>query len=62
LWHLYGWVDSTGRLIIGSYGSRSRNLAPADVASTLVDCGFEVIGSSNGGGGPITQFAWVGRT
>jgi hypothetical protein len=45
---LHGWVDAGGRLIIGSYGSRSRNLAPVDVAQIFGWCGFEVAGSATG--------------
>ncbi|HEX5672529.1 MAG TPA: class I SAM-dependent methyltransferase [Acidimicrobiia bacterium] len=58
---LYGWVDQDGKLIIGSYGSRSRNLAPVDVAEILGRCGFEVAGSATGGDGPMTRFAWVDK-
>jgi hypothetical protein len=58
---LFGWVDVGGRLIIGSYGSRSRNLAPADVAEVFGQCGFKVAGSATDGDGPITRFAWVNK-
>lgn len=56
---LAGWVEVGGRLIVGSYGSRSRQQAPAPVAEVLGRCGFEVAGQAFGGDGPITRFAWV---
>lgn len=56
---LYSWVEPGGRLIVGSYGSRSRNRPPVDVRSVLRGCGYGVAGSSAGGEGPVTRFAWV---
>lgn len=56
---LYGWVGPGGRLIIGSYGSKSRGEAPVDVAQVLEECGVEVAGSSAGGEGPLTRFTWA---
>lgn len=58
---LFGWVKTGGRLIIGSYGSRSRKLPPEDVSEILRGCGLEVTGQSAGGRGPVTHFAWVVR-
>jgi 2-polyprenyl-3-methyl-5-hydroxy-6-metoxy-1,4-benzoquinol methylase len=58
---LYDWVAPGGRLIVGSYGSRSRKEAPEPVADVLGQCGFDVAGSSAGGEGPITRFAWVAK-
>jgi len=59
---LFSWVDVGGRLIVGSYGSRSRYLAPVSVADVLRECGFVVAGSSAGGDGPVTRVAWVSRS
>ncbi len=58
---LWTWVAPSGRLILGSYGSRSRRTSPADVDSVLIRCGFEVVGSSTGGEGPITRFGWTDK-
>jgi hypothetical protein len=60
--HLFRWVEVGGRLIIGSYGSRSRSQAPVLVADVLSECGFTIEGSSAGGDGPITRFAWVSKS
>jgi trans-aconitate methyltransferase len=59
---LYSWVSPGGRLIVGSYGSRSRKIAPVAVAALMERHGFDVVGSSDGGEGPMTRFAWVERT
>lgn len=58
---LYGWVEPGGRLIIGSYGSRSRRIPPEPVGPVLADCDLVVTGSSAGGDGPVTRFAWVDK-
>lgn len=55
---LWSWAAPGGRLILGAYGGRSSSVTPADVASVLIACGFEV-GSSGGGDEPITRFAWT---
>ena len=52
-------VGEGGRLILGAYGSRSRNLAPFDVGRFLESHGHVVAGSSSGGSPPISLFAWV---
>lgn len=59
LQRLHSWVAPGGRLIIGSYGSKSRDLAPLDVGRVLRSSGFDVAGESSGGEGPITRFAWA---
>jgi SAM-dependent methyltransferase len=56
---LAGWVAPGGRLIIGSYGSRSRGEEPIDVAGSLAACGFQVAGSATGGHPANSVFAWV---
>ena len=58
---LWTWVAPNGRLILGSYGSQSRRTAPDDVEVLLVECGFVLSGSSRGGDGPITRYAWADR-
>jgi SAM-dependent methyltransferase len=56
---LHRWVEPGGRLIIGSYGSRSRDEPPVDVGRVMDDCGLSVSGSFAGGEGPLTRFAWA---
>jgi SAM-dependent methyltransferase len=56
---LQGWVTPGGRLIVGDYGSRSRNIAPQDMGMVLATLGFDVAGTSIGGDPPLTAFAWV---
>lgn len=56
---LLSWVEPGGRLIIGSYGSKSRSLAPEDVAMVMIGCGLSVTGQSAGGSPPVTRFAWA---
>jgi len=58
---LLGWVESSGRLIIGSYGSRSREIEPVDPGEVLARCGVEVVGRSSGGQPPVSRFAWAVR-
>ena len=58
---LASWVAPGGRLILGSYGSRSRLEDPQDLAGILANCGFEVAGAASGGIGPISRFAWTTR-
>jgi hypothetical protein len=57
---LAGWVRPGGRLIIGSYRSRSQPIGPADVSAALEECGFAVIGTATGGDPANSNFAWVG--
>jgi SAM-dependent methyltransferase len=54
-------VAPGGRLIAGAYGSRSRGTPPRDVGAELRAAGLAVVGSSEGGSGPITRFAWTDR-
>lgn len=58
---LLEWVKPGGRLIIGSYGSRSDEIEPADVATVLTGCGVQVAGASTGGDPIVTRFAWTKR-
>ena len=52
-------VQPGGRLIVGSYGSRSRAEPPLDIAGVLESFGLEGAGRASGGDPPITAFAWV---
>ncbi len=53
------FVEPSGRLIVGAYGSRSRGFGPFDVRSGLEQAGLRVAGSSAGGNPPIASFAWT---
>jgi hypothetical protein len=55
------FVEPGGRLIVGAYGSRSRGLAPLDLAPLLASLGLPVAGTASGGADGITRFAWVER-
>jgi SAM-dependent methyltransferase len=52
-------VARGGRLTLGAYGSRSRNLPAFDIAGFLRSAGFIVAGTAAGGEPPVTAFAWV---
>jgi SAM-dependent methyltransferase len=52
-------VGVGGRLIIGAYGSRSRQQQPFDIAAFLRANGFAVAGTSQGGHPTIARFAWI---
>jgi SAM-dependent methyltransferase len=54
-------VEPGGRLILGSYGSRSRGAPPWPIKDMLRDAGLVMAGSSAGGYPPVTVFAWVDR-
>ena len=56
---LADWVTPGGRMIIGSYGIRSRGIGPIDVASALDGCSSVVIGSAAGGDPIMSNFAWT---
>lgn len=58
LTRLASWVEGGGRLIVGSYGSKSRDIPPVDVAEIMRECGLSVIGGSSGGSPVVTRFAW----
>jgi SAM-dependent methyltransferase len=59
LMRLADWVAPGGRLIIGSYGSRSRAVEPVDVSGLFETCGYNVIGEALAGEPPISRFAWT---
>lgn len=52
-------VEPGGRLIVGDYGSRSRNVAARDVASLMQSVGLMVAGTAENGDDGVTRFAWV---
>ena len=54
-------VAPGGRLVVGAYGSRSRNESPLDIASVLRSRGLVVAGQSAGGEPSLTRFAWVDK-
>lgn len=54
-------VEPGGRLVVGSYGSRSRSMPPLPIGETLASYGHVVAGRSFGGAPPVTAFAWVVR-
>lgn len=54
-------VAAGGRLIVGSYGSLTNGVPPYDVVGLLESRGYVVVGSSAGGTGPVSLFAWTDR-
>jgi hypothetical protein len=54
-------VEPGRRLIVGSYGSRSRATPPLPIAATLASYGYAVAGQTTGGQPPVTAFAWIDR-
>lgn len=54
-------VEPGGRLIIGAYGSKSKNIPPFDISKFLHEAKFSVVGVSLGGDPPISKFAWIDR-
>lgn len=56
---LLRWVEPGGRLILGSYGSRSLGVPPEDLLDLIEACGKEATGSAAGGDPVTARFAWV---
>lgn len=54
-------VASGGRLILGAYGSRSRNVPPFDVGEFLEFLGYRVVGRTTAGKPPVAMFAWIDK-
>lgn len=54
-------VEPGGRLIVGSYGSRSRGTPPLALGDVLATYGYAVSGEASGGDPPLTAFAWIDR-
>lgn len=55
-------VADGGRLILGAYGSLSRNLPPYDVCSFLESQGYAIAGHCTGGTPTVSLFAWTDKT
>ena len=53
------FVTQDGRLILGTYGSRSRGLQPFDLEPFIRSLGFVLAGRSAGGEPRITNFFWI---
>lgn len=54
-------VEPGGRLIVGSYGSRSRGRPALPLRELLASYGYTVAGQASGGDPPLTAFAWIDR-
>ena len=54
-------VEPGGRLIVGSYGSRSRGTPALPLVEMLASYGHAVAGRASGGDPPLTSFAWTDR-
>jgi hypothetical protein len=54
-------VAPAGRLILGAYGSLSRNRQPFDLETFLRSAGYQVCGAAWGGDPPVARFAWIDR-
>ena len=54
-------VEDEGTLIVGAYGSHSRQEPARDVAADLREHGFTVAGSASHGEFPVTRIAWTRR-
>ena len=53
------YVDDGGRLIIGAYGSRSKNVPPFDIEGFLKSMGITIEGKTTGGIPPVSSFVWI---
>lgn len=53
------FVAPAGRLIIGTYGSRSRGIPPFNLEPFIQSMDLEVAGRSAGGEPRITRFIWI---
>ena len=54
-------VAPGGRLIVGDYGSHSRDISARDAAALLRSIGLTVAGSAEGGSHEVARFAWSER-
>lgn len=54
-------VEASGRLIIGAYGSKSKNMPPFNISKFLLEAKFLVTGTSQSGDPPISKFAWIDK-
>jgi hypothetical protein len=55
------FVEEGGRLIVGAYGSMSRQEPAQDVTALLTSLGFRVSGTATAGDLPTSHVAWVSR-
>jgi SAM-dependent methyltransferase len=55
------YVQPGGRLILGSYGSRSRGTPPLDPVALLAEAGLPAAGTASGGQNRIARFAWTDK-
>ncbi len=53
------YVQDAGRLIIGAYGSRSRNVPPFDIEGFLKSSGFTIQEKTSGGNPLTASFVWL---
>jgi len=53
------FLEPDGRLIIGSYGSHSRQVPPLNLEQLLPSYGFSVAGTTLAGPAGIVRFVWV---
>ena len=53
------YVEPGGTLIMGAYGSRSRQQPAHDVATDITAAGYPVAGSASRGDLPVSRVAWV---
>jgi GAF domain-containing protein len=53
------YVEQGGTLILGAYGSYSKQEAARDIAQDLAAAGFRVAGSSSRGKLPLARVAWI---
>jgi hypothetical protein len=56
---LQRYVKKPGTLIIGAYGSNSRNRPAFDVADFLEKGGFTIVGASDRRELPVSRIAWI---
>lgn len=54
-------VEPSGRLIIGAYGSKSKNMPPFDISKFLLETKFSVTGTSQDADPPVNRFAWIDK-
>ena len=53
------YVEQGGTLIMGAYGSYSKQEAARDIATDIAAAGFRVAGSSSRGALPVARVAWI---
>ena len=53
------YVEAGGTLIMGAYGSYSKQEAARDIATNIAAAGFRVAGSSSRGALPVERVAWL---